>query len=129
MKILRHSLKIVELSIFENKMTAQNLSQTNPFFFAGRTTTGRNFAPRTKNEKVSENIYKSEVSIVGFSRNFDFSKNGFNFNRKNWFQRRFFLLKLKFFEKSKFRKNPTMLASFLHIFQNFSRFFVPGAKM
>ena len=66
MKILRHSLKIVELSIFENKMTAQNLSQTNPFFFAGRTTTGRNFAPRTKNEKVSENIYKNSTMLTSF---------------------------------------------------------------
>ena len=43
---------------FENKMAAQNLSQRNPFFFGGRTTTGHNFAHRTKNEKDSENIYK-----------------------------------------------------------------------
>ena len=55
-------------------MDAQDLSQTNPFFFGGRTTTGRNFAPRTKNEKDSENVYKSGVNIVGFFRNFDFSK-------------------------------------------------------
>ena len=41
-------------------MAAQNLSQTNPFFFGGRITTGRNFAPRTKNEKDSENIYKKK---------------------------------------------------------------------
>ena len=69
--------------LFEITMAAQNLSQTNPFFFGGRTTTGRNCTPRTKNEKDSENIYIyiNEVSIVGFFRNFDFSKNGINFDR------------------------------------------------
>ena len=112
-------------------MAAQNLSQTNPFFFffGGRTTTGHIFAPGTKNEKNSEKICKNEASIVGFFRNFDFSKN-FNFNRKNRFWNQFFLLKLKpFFEKSKFRKNPTMLTSLLYIFSETFSFFVLGAKL
>ena len=34
----------------------------------GRTTTGRNSAPRRKNEKDSENISKNEVDIVDFFR-------------------------------------------------------------
>ena len=52
----------------------------------GQTTTGRKFAPRTKNEKDSENIYKNEVNIVGFFQNFDFSKKDVNFSRKNCFK-------------------------------------------
>ena len=66
-------------------MAAQNLSQTNPFFsdsLLGRTTTSRNFAPRTKNVKDYENIYKNEVNIVAFFRIFDFSK-GFLENYEN----------------------------------------------
>ena len=55
-------------------MAAQNLLQTNPFFFYDQTTSGRTFAPRTKNEKDSENIYKNEVSIVGFFRKIKISK-------------------------------------------------------
>ena len=59
-------------------MAAQNLSQTTQFFFYGQTTTGRNFASRTKNEKDSENIYKNGVSIAEFFRNLDFSKKSYD---------------------------------------------------
>ena len=39
------------------------------------------------------NIYVNEVNIVGFFRNFDLSKNGVNFNRKNCFRRKNFSIK------------------------------------
>ena len=63
-------------------MAAQHLSPKNPFFLytvLGQTTTDRNFSPKTKNEIDSETIYKNKGKIVGFFRNFDFSKN-VNFN-------------------------------------------------
>ena len=54
-------------TFFEHKMAAQNRSQTNPFFFfGGRTTTGRNFAPRTKNKKDSKNVYKNPMMLTSF---------------------------------------------------------------
>ena len=47
-----------------------------------------------------------------------------------WHQHKFFLLKLTpFFEKSKFRKNPTTLTSFLYIFLISFAFFVLSAKL
>ena len=61
-------------TFFENKMAAQNLSQTNPFFFGDRTTTGPDFAAKTKNEKDSGNIYINKMSIVRFFRKIQISK-------------------------------------------------------
>ena len=84
-----------------------------------------------------------ENEVIGFFRNFDFSKNSGIFKRKNYLsktvfsikvlfynikkkiekpicRKQFFLLKLTpFFKKSIFRKNPTMFTSFIYIFRIF----------
>ena len=59
-------------------MAAQTLANQSVFLLPPRPNhyTGRNFAPRTKNEKDSENIYKNEVNIVGFLEHR--RKNGFD---------------------------------------------------
>ena len=59
---------------FVNKMAGRIYRKQIRFFdsLLGRITTDRNFAPRIENEKDSGNIF----------RNFEFSKNGFNFNKK-----------------------------------------------
>ena len=57
------------------------------FFFGIRTTTGRNFAPRTKNEKDSENIYKNG------------SEHRRIFSKFRFFEKKFFLLVDALFRK------------------------------
>ena len=76
-------------------MAAQNLANKLVFLnsLLGWTTTGHNFTPRTKNKKDSENIYKNEVNVVGFFRNFDFSKNAVNFNRNKCLPKTVFSIK------------------------------------
>ena len=61
------SVKVHETNFnkfFENKMAAQNLANKSVFLdrLLGRTTTGRNFALRTKNEKDSKILYENEGS-------------------------------------------------------------------
>ena len=48
------------------------------FFFGGQTTTGRNFAPRTKIEKKWKYIYENEVSIVGLFRKIEIPKKSYD---------------------------------------------------
>ena len=57
------------------------------FFFGIRTTTGRNFAPRTKNKKDSENIYKNG------------SEHRRIFSKFRFFEKKFFLLVDALFRK------------------------------
>ena len=45
---------------FENKLVAQNLSQSNPFFFGGRTTTGRNLHLEQKTRKILKKYIKTK---------------------------------------------------------------------
>ena len=55
---------------------------------------------------------------------------GWTTTGRNFFRKQLFLLKLiPFFKKSKFRKNPTILSSFLYIFLESSSFLVLGAKL
>ena len=65
LQVLRYIKKIL-MNFLKTKWQRRISRKQIRFFFGGRTTTGRNFAPRTKIEKDSENIYKNEVSIIGF---------------------------------------------------------------
>ena len=64
LQVLRYMKKML-IHFFKTKWRRRTSRKQIPFF-GGRTTTGRNFAPRTKNEKVSENIYKNSTMLTSF---------------------------------------------------------------